>query len=226
VLESDLGQFGKPNKDANSPLSPPHPNILNILQEAAQEKGDELLERYKSQKPDDSRQGRDRDLCKPYQLATDYALKAYQELKITAFTNEMSRIRKHVEEAFRSFQEAMGRASFNSQAKQASPTKRSRAARKKKKSDQEDVTLACARAYAEPVEGILLTRDVEQVKASYAYQLSQKFAFAVAFRELCHIKALASPGGIVPSIRIFDEGRTFSASFLRSLALCDEDLVA
>ena len=84
--------------------------------------------------------------------------------------------------------------------------------------------LASARAYAKPIHNIILTRDVEQVKASYAYQELPKFAFSVAFRELCHIKALASSDGIVPSIRIFDEGRTFSASFLRSLALCDKEL--
>lgn len=219
VFEKDRAQFGTLKMVSNSPSSTPFLNILSLLQEAGQKKGHQLFERYEAQRPEGPRQSRDPDLCKPYQLATDYALTAYDQSKIAAFTDEMSRIRTHVKEALKLFHEA----SLQSQAKQDSPTKRSRGARKQK-SDQEDPMLASARAYAEPVKDIVLTRDVEQVKASYAYRESPSFAFSVAFRELCHIKALASSDGIVPSIRIFDEGRTFSASFLRSLALCDKDL--
>lgn len=211
VFEKDRAQFGTLNTQSL--------NILNLLEDAAQRKGQQLLERYEAQGPKDSKRSDDPDLRKPYQDATDYALTAYDQLKITAFTDEMSRIRTHVKEALKLFQEA----SFQSQAKQDSPTKRSRGARKQK-SDQEDPMLASARAYAEPIMDIVLTRNVEQVKASYAYRESPNFAFSVAFRELCHIKALASSDGVVPSIRIFDEGRTFSASFLRSIALCDKDL--
>ena len=219
VMKKDLAKFGTLNMDSNSPSSTASLNILSILRDAADKKGQQLLERYEAQRPQDLKQCRDVDLCKSYQLATDYAITVYDQLKIKAFTEEMSRIRKHVDEAHRLFLAA----SFQSHAKQESPTKRSRGAFKKK-SDQEDPMLASARAYAEPIVDIVLTRDVEQVKASYAYKLSPSFAFSVAFRELCHIKALASSDGIVPSIRIFDEGRTFSASFLRSLSFRDKDL--
>lgn len=214
MFDKDRARFGTLRPSSAQSL-----NILNLLEEAGQRKGEQLLERYKAQGPKDQKQSGDLDLRKPYELANDYALTTYDKLKITAFTDEMSRIRTHVKEALKLFQEA----SFKSPAKQNSPTKRSKGAFKQK-SDQEDPMLACARAYAEPITDIILTRDVEQVKASYAYRESPNFAFSVAFRELCHIKALASSDGITPSIRIFDEGRTFSASFLRSLALCDKDL--
>jgi len=220
VFERDRSRFGTLNTNSNSSSSTPFLNILSILHDAAQQKGQELLDRYMAKRPNNLKKGDDVDLCKPYQLATDYAITALDQLKIKAFCEEMSRIRKHVEQAHQLFQAA---ASFQSMTKQETPTKRPRGAYKKK-SDQEDPMLASARAYAEPIEAILLTRDVEQVKASYAYKLSPSFAFSVAFRELCHIKALASSDGIVPLIRIFDEGRTFSGSFLRSLSLCDKDL--
>jgi hypothetical protein len=66
--------------------------------------------------------------------------------------------------------------------------------------------------------------DIEKVKASYTYHYSTgaHFPFGVAFGTLCHIKACASPSGIAPSQRIFDELRFMGPSGLRVMGTVDD----
>ncbi|KAF8971781.1 RNA dependent RNA polymerase-domain-containing protein [Flammula alnicola] len=225
MLELHLKMFGNRSPQTGS-HSCSSKDILEILTVAGQKKGQELLERY--EKKELKHRDADIDLRRPYDAAMDYALQAWK-LKMPAFNDEMQRIRKHVEVA----KELFGVACAASRSSSESPSK-SRARRKQwvPKADQEDLMLACARAYAKPLDNIILTRDIERVKASYAYVLSrdrgsdrESFAFAVAFQELCHIKAMASGGGHAPSLRIFDEGKSFSSSFLRALKLCEDGSV-
>ncbi len=51
-----------------------------------------------------------------------------------------------------------------------------------KKTDGDDLSLASARAYAQPIDNICLTPNLEEVKASYAYKIKQSFGFSVAFK--------------------------------------------
>jgi hypothetical protein len=107
---------------------------------------------------------------------------------------------------------------------QSSPTKSKK--KVKRKADQDDLMLPSSRAYVQPLEDIYLTPNLNQVKASYAYKLSSSFGFSVAFQELCSIKASNSPNGHAPNLRIFDEAKTFSASFLRALNRCEDEFRA
>ncbi|KAJ7608165.1 RNA dependent RNA polymerase-domain-containing protein [Roridomyces roridus] len=79
--------------------------------------------------------------------------------------------------------------------------------------------------YMEPVPGLVGLFDngrVEEIKASYAYSLKEKFAFTVAFRTLCEIKSRAASGGMVPTRRVFDELKSISASAARALGDLDD----
>lgn len=144
-----------------------------------------------------------------------HAIEVFKRKNKRDFTDELDLIRKHVDLANITFKKAI------SKKDQDSPSKSKKGFQIK--SDQEDLTLKAAREYAEPIENILLTRNVEEVKASYAYRLNINFAFSVAFNELCLIKARASPEGIAPSLRIFDEGKSFTPSFLRTLLSCENE---
>jgi len=187
---------------------------------AGSKKGDELLARYQS-KDQPLEDKKDKVLLLPYDRANQHALEAYQKHKINAFAEELSKIRKHVDIAVALYAKAC--AGYHLKKSQDSPSKPSG---KKVKSDQDDMMLACARAYAQPLsEELFLTRDVDQVKASYAYTVvrTESFAFSVAFQEICHIMAVAASGGHAPTLRIFDEAKSFSSSFLRALNRCTED---
>jgi len=66
-----------------------------------------------------------------------------------------------------------------------------------------------------PIEGISWLPNLETIKASYAYQTKPTFAFSVAFRELCKIKAEAA--GLAPSTKMFDELRSSMPGAARRL---------
>ncbi|KAF8910164.1 RNA dependent RNA polymerase-domain-containing protein [Gymnopilus junonius] len=203
ILQQDLQKFG--NKFGDNAGSPPPNDILGRLKVAGSDKGNELLARYKKGLKNEIRQ--DKDLLLPYNTAAEYALAAQSKRNINVFNEELKSIRSHVNIAYEIFHIALQQG-------------------KKGKSSQNDLMIPCARAYAQPLESeIILTRDVEKVKASYAYQLSETFGFSVAFTELCHIKAIAASGGHAPTLRVFDEAKTFSSAFLRALSRSNEDVV-
>ncbi|KAJ7144770.1 RNA dependent RNA polymerase-domain-containing protein [Mycena crocata] len=97
--------------------------------------------------------------------------------------------------------------------------------------DQKDKRHAAAQLmhnkYAEPLPQIeqMRNRDVEEIKASYAYSLTstEEFAFSVAFRTLCAIKSDAGPGGMAPNCRVFDELKTISGAASRAIQEVDDD---
>jgi len=73
-----------------------------------------------------------------------------------------------------------------------------------------------SKKFAEEVEGISITSNPEELKASYAYILGSKFGFSVAFRELCAIKARAQGQGPVTQ-QLLETMKT-PLSSLRALA--------
>lgn len=219
ILQQDLRKFG--NKSEENADSPPPNDILGRLKVAGSNKGIELHARYESKKgPNKNKIPQDKDLLLLYNRASQYALDALSKRKINVFNEELERIRDHVKAAYQVFLDSCDE--YRTKRAQASSSKSG----KKSKPSPNDLMMACARAYAQPLESeIILTRDVELVKASYAYQLSESFGFSVAFNELCHIKAVAASGGHAPTLRIFDEAKTFSSAFLRALSRSDEDSV-
>jgi hypothetical protein len=191
-------------------------DILTRLKVAGKNKGEELLGQHREAGSNlDDYCRSDNDLAAPYKAAVDHALQVLTVTKSKDFTDELEMIRKHVDRAKKTFDTATFK-------KERQPSVKSRKGFRIK-SDQEDVTLKASREYADPIENILLIRNVEEVKASYAYRLNFNFAFSVAFSQLCLIKACASPGGITPSLRIFDEGKTLTPSFLRALPRCENE---
>ncbi len=89
---------------------------------------------------------------------------------------------------------------------------------KKAKGDQkEDPTRKVAAMYASEVPGIILMsdREVARIKASFAYEMSphkENFAFSVAFKDLCDIKASESSDGAAAVMRSLDEMKSIPAS--------------
>ena len=211
ILEKDHKVYNSwKNLDSKS-----SPDILTRLKVAGEKKGEELLGQQGS-KPDEFKNP-DADLKAPYEVAVSHALKVFELTKSKDLTDEMSLIRKHVKLAMETYSKAT--ATHNHQ--EQSPIKSKKGFRIK--SDQEDLALKAAREYAEPIENILLIRNMEEVKASYAYRLNINFAFSVAFNQLCLIKACASREGMAPCLRIFDEGKTFTPSFMRTLPCCENE---
>ena len=201
---------------------PPHsesfPDILKQLKVAGEKKGEELLEYHREAGSGiDEYFHPDKDLLAPYNAAGDHANKVFSDTKKKEFTDEMSLIRQHVNRAKKTFDMATAA----SRKEKTSPKSKKKGFRIQ--SDQDDVTLDAAREYADPIENIYLIRDVEAVKASYAYRVNSNFAFSVAFNQLCLIKACAAADGIAPSRRIFDEGKSFTPSFLRALPRCENE---
>ncbi|KAF8167315.1 RNA dependent RNA polymerase-domain-containing protein [Crassisporium funariophilum] len=221
VFEQDRKKFGFSLK--GDPNQSNGLDILADLKVAGDAKGQELISRYDSTTLHNRFQWGDADLKKPYATSADYALKAFDR-KVAAFSEELATIKTHVDAAYKLYCDAVARSSRK--ATQESPSKSGRNTRPK--ADQEDLMLVAARKYAEPIVGLFLTPNVDQVKASYAYTLKPPFGFSVAFQELCHIKAVASSTGQAPTLRVFDEAKTLSASFLRALTRCEDeqDLVA
>lgn len=211
ILEKDHKVYNsRKNLDSKS-----SPDILTRLKVAGEKKGEELLGQQ-GPKPDEFKNP-DADLKAPYEAAASHANEVFDLTKSKDLTDEMSLIRKHVNSA----KETYCRATAAHNHQEQSPTKSKKGFRIK--SDQEDLALKAAREYAEPIENILLTRNVEEVKASYAYQISINFAFSVAFTQLCLIKACASREGIAPCLRIFDEGKSFTPLFMRTLPCCEDE---
>lgn len=213
ILERDRKVYWN-QKPCNSQSS-----ILTRLKVAAEKKGGELLAQHREAGPKLDEYARpDRDLSSPYNVAANHANEVFRVTNKSDLAKELALIRQHVELA----QKAWTRATAKKEPEHPLPSTSKKSFRLK--SDQEDPTLNAARQYADPIKDILLTRNVEEVKASFAYLSNRHFAFSVAFNQLCVIKARASSEGIAPSLRSFDEGKSLSTSFLRTLTCCDQSV--
>lgn len=190
-------------------LPPDVKDILLRLTEAGNAKGRELLHRYGNL---DTKESVDKDLKHPYEAFVNYCLDSISH-GVKVFNSEIERIRDHVNAAYDIWLLAMSKIMNEQGFPNAAPGAKSKSMSKR----NDNASWAAAQAYAQPIADIRLTPNVEEVKASYAYKRSPNFAFSVAFEELCCIKARASPGGRAPNLRIFDEAKTFSSSFMRAL---------
>lgn len=184
------------------------PFILRALYRAGKTEGDALLEQYDKIGQDADRP--DKDLKAPYSTFSEFALDAYTKGNFSGFSDQLKLVRDHVMKAREAFNEGCRKS------REGSPKKK-----QKRPKDQKDPMLVASQMFAEAVDGVFSIPNIDEVKASYAYHESPTFAFAVAFRELCLIKARASPGGIAPSIRAFDESKTVLTSYLRAVVGAD-----
>ncbi|KAF5352350.1 hypothetical protein D9756_006189 [Leucocoprinus leucothites] len=231
VFERDQKMYGGKFKDeddypigdpdASKKVTPPttnpssHMYILTRLQERAQKTGAEVKKKNAPELPH-SIEKRDIQLIRPYEDASNFAHSIWERERLKLFEDDMTRIREHVRRAFEEFKKA-------SMASMESKSKESKSGKKKNKkgssSNDEANFRRVAMLFAEPIEGISVTPNVEEIKASYAYSEwhTRQFPLGVAFKQLCEIKARASKGGIVPCIREIDEMKTIPGSCIRAL---------
>lgn len=191
-------------------------DILNILKLAARKKGDELLQKYRDLGELDDWIADDKDLRRPIddarKTAEKYAARGFKD-----FDTELKAIEARVQESYSIYGKSW--AVYFSKKGQESPAK------KGKSQKSPDVMLECAKKFAEPIPGLefIQNRHLEDIKASCAYVKNAKFSFQVAFRSLCLLKADASPGGLVPIVRIFDEAKKVTPSYLRALEWAEDE---
>ena len=215
LFKTDLRRHG--NSSNQNPSSNAMEDILNILKIAARKKGDELLQKYRDLGELDDWIPDDVDLRRPIDDARQTA-KKYAALGFEGYATELKAIDARVQESYSIYQNSW--ADYFSKKDQGSPTKKSG-----KSSKSTDVMLECAKKFAEPIPGLdfIQNRHLEDIKASCAYVKKPSFSFQVAFRHLCLLKANASPGGLVPIIRIFDEAKKVTPSYLRALEWAEDD---
>ncbi|KAJ7511698.1 RNA dependent RNA polymerase-domain-containing protein [Mycena galericulata] len=177
---------------------------------AGQQKGDELLQRHDSAsgKLSTGYKGIEKDavLLKPYKDAKKKS--AMNEPWAASYKSELEIIKGHVNtvhDLWRSFQREEKKDRPEDKAKRAA------------------ALFSLKTKFAERIPDINLM-DADEVKASYAYDLSPKedFGFSVAFKTLCIIKARAMAGGIAPACRVFDELKTISGAASRAMQDVDE----
>ncbi|KAM6498847.1 RNA dependent RNA polymerase domain containing protein [Amanita muscaria] len=180
--------------------------ILRSLAAAGQKKSDEVLQKYDLLKKSDALS----DLTAPWNRAMANARQLDERFKGVFWRKEMQMIRDHVEKVHQQWGIACsksGRKKSDDQKK-----KRQRSARTAK----EDPMRQVAAMFHEKLD-VTLYDNVDILKASYACVTSPKFALSVAFNLVCQIKANASPNGVAPCTRIFDEMKSIAPVSLRAM---------
>ncbi|KAK0234147.1 RNA dependent RNA polymerase-domain-containing protein [Armillaria fumosa] len=197
------------NKRAKS--SGKHEFILDVLEDVGKSVRDDVLKEYEQQTA--VRSGHDPDLIKPLQdierrVAPGDASGPDHQTACKVLAKELELVQQHVRQVKSTYQ----RIDWSS-------TSASIGKRKKVKGDQkEDPARKVAAMYASEVPGIILMshREVTRVKASVAYkemsEYYERFAFAMAFKDLCDIKASESPDGAAAVTRSLDEMKSIPSS--------------
>lgn len=209
LYRKDLRHFGPKSGLAEN-------GILATLKSAGEKKGIELQRKYTDLGTIDKWAATDEVLRAPIINVDTTALK-YSARGFKDYAAEKVRIECHVKMAYDEYWKTMN-AYMTNKDSQKSPIKSSKKSREKK-----DLMLQCSKMFAEAIPEIELIQNVEEVKASCAYVMNPKFAFHVAFRRLCLLKAESKPGGLAPSLRIFDEAKKVSSRTLKALEWADDD---
>ncbi|KAG6860856.1 hypothetical protein C0995_006720 [Termitomyces sp. Mi166 len=213
IFERDQKEFGKIIPDFQSSRASDKSYIFHTLQLAGKAAGDELLRDYDELKRA-TRDVEDKILLRPYNSAADRANELYRQSSIpghSTLCDELKRIRECVDEARVEHIKVLGKLVAESE----SPTKK-----KPKKTQQRkpDPMARVYELYDRQVKDIVFFQNVDEIKASYAYQCNSRFGFEVAFRELCVMKAKASSDGIAPTVRSFDEAKVIPSNYIRVVA--------
>jgi len=213
IFEEDQRHFGGDIPETSkefSPLEAP-PFIFHSLHTAGQLTANDLMSQY-DQLAGVEELNRDPDLVQPYKTVSEHALKVFDETKNRVLTNEMDAIRAHVNKAEKAWGKVVAAQRSKKEAL-ATPRK------KRVKRSEPDPMVRVAQMYAEdlPPGEVIFFQNIREIKASYAYRLTPSFGFAVAFQDLCVIKAQASKGGIAPIVRSFDEAKSIPSAYTRAL---------
>jgi hypothetical protein len=181
------------------------PFILDILAEAGRDLKTQHLQAYDRLMAGLVQRG-DRDLEGPFRKAR--ATAEQMKEKFGVFKDELEEVDAHVNAIYKMY------------CKFWAPILQSSSTRSKKGKNRKDVDSGAgdiARKFAEGPNNChsFSTLNLAAIKASCAYMLHPTFAFAVAYRDLCTIKAIACEHA--PTARFFAETMSIAPSFLRVL---------
>lgn len=191
--------------------------ILNILNGAGKAAANDIWRRYDQPcgGPDKHKDvPLDFDLLEPYNDAQNRLDTSTLPPEIRQFAQlELRRITDHVDAAHTKWVQACKIKDKDQSSAWGSSTSAPKKGKKSRiQQEKDDLMLAAAAFFSKPVPGVVLTSNVEQIKASYAYQKNANFGFSVAFKGLCDIKAEASAGGRAPIVRLMDEVKSISSA--------------
>ncbi|KAK0465964.1 RNA dependent RNA polymerase-domain-containing protein [Desarmillaria tabescens] len=199
--------FKNPGRSA----SDGRPFILDILSDVGNSLRDDILKEYEQHRVNS---GSDADLLKPLldikrRVAAADAGNPQHQNACEFLKQELELVQKHVRRAQSEYKKiwwGSGSASTFSTGKN----------KNKKEGDQkEDQVRKVAALYASEVPGICIMSagEVARVKASFVYQdtsrSNENFAFKMAFKDLCDIKARESADGAAVVTRSLDDMKSF-----------------
>ncbi|TFK66180.1 hypothetical protein BDN72DRAFT_900047 [Pluteus cervinus] len=189
-------------------------NILDAIKSAGLRIQNEVLALFDQQLPP-SKSGHDPHLPAPYFAAKEAAEIALARYDVPQLERELVLIQAHVQGAYKKWSNACSESRRRKDTFFGDDSKKKKSASSKR---SEDLFVEAARLFAEPVPGVLITQNVNEIKASYSHSVSASFGLSVAFQDLCVIKARASSTGIAATIRTFDEAKALASSSLRALS--------
>ncbi|KAG7451867.1 uncharacterized protein BT62DRAFT_881368 [Guyanagaster necrorhizus] len=200
-------KFGRPV----SQTSDGRPFILDVLEDVGKSLRDKILQEYQQQQVPS---GSDVNLSKPLQDIQRRIVAATEHQTACEFLEkELELIKNHVRQAHSEYRMIKW------------PSASSFCVGKRNKAKEgEDPARRVAALYASEVPGIFLmsAREVAWVKASFAYKemskYNENFAFKVAFKDLCAIKAHESSDGAAAVTRALDEMKSISTAARRLVA--------
>ncbi|KAG6878032.1 hypothetical protein C0993_000572 [Termitomyces sp. T159_Od127] len=218
IFERDQKQFGKSIPDF-LPSRAGKPYIFHTLHRAGKAAGDELLREYDELKRE-THDLKENVLLQPYNAAANRVIQLYDESKkstlaeerYSMLAGEIKRIKECVNVAHLAHKRVLAELK---RVESSSPTKKPRG--KKSYQRKSDPMTHVYELYDRQVDDVFFFQNVDEIKASFAYQLDLRFGFDVAFRELCIMKAKASPQGIAPTTRSFDEAKAISSTYVKAV---------
>ncbi|KAG5643296.1 hypothetical protein DXG03_001223 [Asterophora parasitica] len=217
VFEKDQREFGGQISETHCGRS----YIFHEILSAAIRAETNLLRAYDQQahllEGDRRREVKDKHLTAPLTSADNHAKRVSVSAPAHShiLLGELDRIRAVVDAARKAHQDESRRlARAANSSNFASPKKKQKRARTPRETD---AMAEASRIFAQDVDDVLFFLNVQEIKASYAYQIDSKFAFHVAFRDLCLIKAQASDRGIAPVTRSFDEAKSIPAGYVKAI---------
>ena len=196
---------GQHEREESSRLSPNReekmPFVLEYLKEEGKTQSDEWVRKYEKLKDESVwRRALDPELLKPCEDAHRRAQLAANH-KYQLPSDELQIVKNHVE---------------NIQKKWQKLCDEWRSTTKKDDSHSfSELISVLIREFADGPAGLLdmSNRDAGEIKASYAYQLSEQFGFTMAFAALCQLKARPAPAAAMT--RQFGECMSIPTAFTR-----------
>ncbi|KAL0952028.1 hypothetical protein HGRIS_008673 [Hohenbuehelia grisea] len=196
-------------RDANLPKE----FVISCILRAGKVQRDKFLHEF--ERLEIAHTSNDADVILPYDQINAYAHEKVSAKDDTVYVRalwqkELALLRTHVQNCLVKWSE-----SFSDPAPATTRNKKGKPLPKPK---DDPVQLLATEFSSFPAEiQTLKFCDVKELAASFAYRFKPQFALAMAFREVCTVKAQAASGGIAPSARKFDLAKSISSSLHRAL---------